>query len=95
MRVRFTTSITTGTTNLHSGRIVDVFDAAGLETFVTNPIAYTKNTFGGDLGFRLPAKFHLSAGYKNVKTRRKFVDEIDPGSINLADVLPYNTDNIL
>lgn len=78
----------------YSGAVVNLFDTAGLETFVTNPIAYTKNTFGGDLGFRLPAKFHLSAGYKNVKTRRKLVDEIDPGSINPEDVLPYTTDNI-
>ena len=78
----------------YSGPMVNVFDATGLGTFVTNPVAYTKYTFGGDLGFRLPAKFHLSAGYKNVKTRRELVDEIDPGSINLSDVLPYNTDNI-
>jgi MtrB/PioB family decaheme-associated outer membrane protein len=79
----------------HSGPIVDVFDSTlPYETFVTNPISYTKSTFGGDLGFRLPAQFHLSAGYKNVKTRRNFVDEIDPGSINLADVLPHTTDNI-
>jgi MtrB/PioB family decaheme-associated outer membrane protein len=50
---------------------------------------YKINTYGADLGFRLPLNFHLTGGYKNVKTSRDRVGETDPGA-----VLPFNRDNI-
>jgi MtrB/PioB family decaheme-associated outer membrane protein len=77
-----------------SGRINNLFDTSSLpETFMTEPISYTKRTVGGELGYRFPAKIYLTAGYKNVKTQRKHV-EVDPGSIDPGNVLPYNTDHI-
>lgn len=72
-----------------SNGIADVF-GAGLVG--TNPMSYNTYSYGGDVGFRLPAKLHLDAGYKMVETRRKIVDLIAP--VAPADVLPYNTDNI-
>ena len=50
---------------------------------------YEKNTFGADLGLRLPAQFYLSGGYKYVKTERD-----EEGETDLALILPYNKDNI-
>jgi MtrB/PioB family decaheme-associated outer membrane protein len=73
-----------------SQTVTDLFDG-GL--IATNPLSYTTYSYGGDLGFRLPAELHLNTGYKRIDTHRKFVDEIDPADINPADVLPYNRDN--
>ncbi len=56
---------------------------------VENFLDYEKNTFGADLGLRLPAQFYLSGGYKYVKTKRDEEGQTDP-----ALVLPYNKDNI-
>lgn len=50
---------------------------------------YKIESFGGDLGFRLPAKFYLTGAYKYVKTKREAVGETDP-----AAVLPFDRDNI-
>jgi len=69
-------------------------DVYGTGTVATNPLSYSKYSYGGDFGFRLPAKLHLNMGYKRIETHRKTVDEIDPNAVNLADILPYNTDNI-
>lgn len=55
----------------------------------TNPLYYKADTLGAELGFRLPAKFYLNTGYKNVQTDRNVENET-----NLALVLPKNTDNI-
>jgi MtrB/PioB family decaheme-associated outer membrane protein len=49
---------------------------------------YKLNTFGIDLGFRLPANFYFTPGYKYVKTEREFVGE-DP-----ERALPTNKDDI-
>ncbi len=51
---------------------------------------YKISTYGGELGFRLPAQFYLSGGYKYVKTERNKKGESDP-----AEILPFNMDNIL
>ncbi len=51
---------------------------------------YKTWTSGGELGFRLPAQFYLSGGYKYVKTERYKRGETDP-----AEILPFNMDNIL
>jgi MtrB/PioB family decaheme-associated outer membrane protein len=50
---------------------------------------YKISTTGADLGFRLPAKFYLTGGYKYVRTNRENVGETDPTA-----VLPFNKDNI-
>jgi MtrB/PioB family decaheme-associated outer membrane protein len=78
-----------------SGAIADLFDSSiPPGTVMTNPLNFTKRAFGGELGFRLPAKFRLGVGYKNAETHRKFSDEVDPAGINAAEVLPYNNDDI-
>ncbi|MBF0505704.1 MAG: MtrB/PioB family outer membrane beta-barrel protein [Nitrospirae bacterium] len=49
----------------------------------TNPLFdYKKNTYGGDLGFRLPARFYLDIGYSYVSTDRSRED------------IPVTNDNI-
>jgi MtrB/PioB family decaheme-associated outer membrane protein len=50
---------------------------------------YKISTYGGELGFRLPARFYLSGGYKYVKTERNKKGETDP-----EEILPFNRDNI-
>ena len=50
---------------------------------------YKNTTLGGELGFRLPAQFYLSGGYKYVETKRVHKGETDP-----LGVFPFNTDNI-
>jgi hypothetical protein len=50
---------------------------------------YEKKTSGVDLGLRLPAQFYLSGGYQYVKTKRD-----EEGQTDLAQILPYNKDNI-
>lgn len=55
----------------------------------TNPLYYKTDTYGAELGFRLPAKFYLNSGYKHVETGRRLQNETDP-----ALSLPYNTDNL-
>jgi len=54
-----------------------------------NFLDYEKNTFGVDVGLRLPAQFYLSGGYKYVKTKRD-----EEGETDLALILPYNKDNL-
>jgi MtrB/PioB family decaheme-associated outer membrane protein len=48
---------------------------------------YKISKYGADVGFRLPARFHLTGGYQYVVTKRDF--HPDP-----VDVLPFNRDNI-
>jgi MtrB/PioB family decaheme-associated outer membrane protein len=55
----------------------------------TNPLYYKTNTYGAELGFRLPAKLYLNTGYKYIETDRRVQTEIDP-----ALILPYNGDNL-
>jgi MtrB/PioB family decaheme-associated outer membrane protein len=50
---------------------------------------YSISTYGGELGFRLPAHLSLSGGYKYVKTKRDKQGETDP-----AEILPHDKDNI-
>jgi len=50
---------------------------------------YNISTYGGELGFRLPAHLYLNGGYKYVKTKRDKEGETDP-----EEILPYDTDNI-
>lgn len=57
------------------------------DTFINPLLGYKKNAAGVDLGFRLPAKFYLSGGYKFIKTERKQSFEPEPS-------LPDNRDNI-
>ena len=52
-------------------------------------LSYNISTYGGELGFKLPAKLYLSGGYKYVKTERNKKGETDPEGI-----LPFNMDNI-
>ena len=52
-------------------------------------LSYKVRTYGGELGFRLPAMLYLSSGYKYVKTERDKKGETDP-----VEILPFNTDNI-
>ncbi len=74
-----------------SRAIADVF---GTGLVAAHTLSYSNYSYGGDLGFRLPAKLHLNGGYKRVETHRKFVNEISPGDTDPASVLPYNTDNV-
>ncbi len=62
-------------------------DPTGIANIFLN---YKNSTYGGELGFRLPAQFYLSGGYKYVKTERNKKGETDP-----AEILPFNMDNIL
>jgi MtrB/PioB family decaheme-associated outer membrane protein len=50
---------------------------------------YKISTYGGELGFRLPAKLYLDSGYRYVETKRDKNGETDP-----VEVLPYDKDNI-
>jgi MtrB/PioB family decaheme-associated outer membrane protein len=50
---------------------------------------YKISTYGGELGFRLPAQLYLSGGYKYVDTHRNKKGEDDP-----LEILPNNLDNI-
>jgi MtrB/PioB family decaheme-associated outer membrane protein len=50
---------------------------------------YDISTYGGELGFRLPAHLYLNGGYKYVKTKRDKEGETDP-----LEILPYDRDNI-
>ncbi len=63
----------------------------------TNPVFYKTDTYGADLGFRLPVHLYLNAGYKYVATDRRIsniaVFTSQPAAA-AALVLPYNTDNI-
>jgi hypothetical protein len=74
-----------------SQTVTDLFDGS---IVATHPLSYTTYNYGGDLGFRLPARFNLNAGYKRIETRRRFVSEIDPANINASNVLPYNADDV-
>ncbi len=56
---------------------------------VVNFLDYEKNTFGMDLGLRLPAQFYLSGGYKYLKTKRE-----NKGETDTALILPHNKDNV-
>jgi MtrB/PioB family decaheme-associated outer membrane protein len=61
-------------------------DPAGIANLFLD---YDITTYGGEVGFRLPARLYLSGGYKYVKTKRDKQGETDP-----AEILPYDTDNI-
>lgn len=50
---------------------------------------YKISTYGGELGFRLPARLYLNGGYKYVKTKKDKKGETDP-----EEILPFDTDNI-
>lgn len=52
------------------------------------PFEQKLNTFGVDLGYRLPANLYLAAGYRNAKLEREEEGE-EP-----EEVLPHNKDNI-
>jgi MtrB/PioB family decaheme-associated outer membrane protein len=58
-----------------------------------NRFSYTKSSYGAELGLKLPMKFYINSGYKNVVTNRRFNDEIDP-SLPANEILPDNEDNI-
>jgi MtrB/PioB family decaheme-associated outer membrane protein len=55
----------------------------------TRPLSYETNTYGAEVGIRLPAKLHLNTGYKYIETERSVRHETDP-----AVVLPHNEDHI-
>lgn len=55
----------------------------------TRPLYYQTNTYGVEVGIRLPAKLHLNTGYKYIDTERKVRHETDPQA-----ALPYNEDHI-
>jgi MtrB/PioB family decaheme-associated outer membrane protein len=68
--------------------------ASGVEAgTAANRLSYRQNSYGADLGFKLPMKLHLNGGYKNVITNRRFNDEIDP-FLAANEILPNNEDNI-
>jgi MtrB/PioB family decaheme-associated outer membrane protein len=50
---------------------------------------YKISTYGGELGFRLPAQLYLSGGYEYVKTKRDKENEADP-----LEILPFDKDNV-
>jgi MtrB/PioB family decaheme-associated outer membrane protein len=62
---------------------------SGVDPNVVEPFffMYRTATYGTDLGFRLPYRFYLTAGYKYVDTKRSFHQ--------VAEALPDNKDNIL
>ncbi len=53
------------------------------------PFSQNLNTFGIDLGYKLPANLYLAAGYRNVKLEREEKDED-----TISEILPHNKDNI-
>ncbi len=55
----------------------------------TVPLYYQTETYGAEVGLKLPAKLYLSGGYKFVDTARRIRFLDDP---SLA--LPYNTDHV-
>jgi MtrB/PioB family decaheme-associated outer membrane protein len=61
-------------------------DPTGVASIFLN---YKISTYGGELGFRLPAQLYLSAGYKYVDTHRNEKGVSDP-----LEILPSNLDNI-
>jgi len=64
-------------------------DPFGFVTGTNVLLNYKIATYGGELGFRLPAQLHLSVGYKYVDTHRNKKGESDP-----LEILPNNLDNI-
>jgi MtrB/PioB family decaheme-associated outer membrane protein len=52
--------------------VISQFD--GASTFVNQLFDYRKNSFGGELGFRMPMNFYLSTGYQRVLTERPLVE---------------------
>lgn len=64
-------------------------------TTIANGLFYLMDTYGVDLGFKLPSRFYLNTGYKYVRTDRRFrTDESNPALIDPEVALPYNSDNI-
>lgn len=49
---------------------------------------YNKQTYGVDLGIRLPQKFYLTGGYKYIRMKR------DRSTPDGTERLPYNKDNV-
>jgi MtrB/PioB family decaheme-associated outer membrane protein len=64
-----------------------VTQRTGTNIFTNLPFEYNRETAGIDLGFRLPARFLLSTGYKFVKTERR-----EEGATE--ESLPDNNDNV-
>jgi MtrB/PioB family decaheme-associated outer membrane protein len=46
----------------------------GVSTFINQLFTFSRNTFGGELGFRIPMNFYLSGGYTRVLTERPLVE---------------------
>lgn len=51
---------------------------------------YKVRHYGGELGFKLPARLYLSGGYQHVRTEREFIKAFQDPFL----VLPFNKDNI-
>ena len=51
---------------------------------------YKVRHYGGEIGFRLPARFYLNGGYQHVRTEREFIKAFQDPLL----VLPFNKDNI-
>lgn len=52
----------------------EIITTDGASTYTNHIFEYKKNTYGAELGLRLPAKFYLSTGYSFVKTKRERED---------------------
>ncbi|NTU43058.1 MAG: MtrB/PioB family outer membrane beta-barrel protein [Nitrospirales bacterium] len=52
----------------------DTIDSSGIENRIFD---YRKTSYGGELGFRLPAKLYLTAGYSLVDTKRDYINSQD------------------
>lgn len=64
-------------------------------TIIASGLYYLTDTYGAELGFKLPSKFYLNTGYKYIRTDRRFrTDEGDPALIDPELAPPYNRDNI-
>lgn len=52
----------------------EIITRDGADTYINHLFGYKKNTYGAELGLRLPAKFYLSTSYNFVKTKRERED---------------------
>jgi len=75
-------------------------DGSGAQPEFNRPFEYKKNSAGIDLGFKLPASFYLSGGYKYIQTDRKVKGlellETDPTELatELELIPPDNKDHL-
>lgn len=65
-----------------------VTQTTGTTTYINLPFEYKRGAAGIDVGFRLPARFLLSTGYKFIKTVRN-----EEGATE-EELLPENKDNV-